>query len=106
MTQCVGSLVKNSDNTIEFFKAKDIVSGEYVNTATMTVTLYTLDDSLVAGPISGFYIANSDGHYVSIIQDSINWDLDVAYKVVIVIDGGANRKLTQIRTFSLVEFVG
>lgn len=97
-----GYLQKNSDNAVEFLEATDIVNSSYVNAATMQVSLYTQADVLVA-TVSGNYVIDSDGHYVAVIQDSIDWTLDTIYKLVLEIDGGANRKLTQARYFELAD---
>jgi hypothetical protein len=72
----------------------------------MKIWLYTQNGVPIAGavwPIDGQYIADSVGHYYAIIQDSIDWNADVVFKMVIEMDGGANRKLTRVQYVPIRE---
>jgi hypothetical protein len=101
-----GYLYRNSDNAVEFLGATDIASGEYVNHATMQVWLYTQSGVPVAGeswPLSGSYVLDSNGDYIAILQDTIDWSMDSIYKLVLEINGGSNLKKTIVEYRELID---
>jgi len=92
-----GYLYRDSDNAIEYRGAKDLAGGNHINNATMRVWLYTRAGVEVPGaswPIAGNYIPDSDGDYIAIIQDGIDWEADTIYELVVEIDGGNDLFLT------------
>lgn len=97
-----GVLKRDSDNLIEYRNAKDVLSGTTLNNASMVVTVETTEKLPVVGPINGEYILGTSGNYAAVIQDTIDWDLDIMYLVTIVLDGGANLKLTEVIHCSIV----
>lgn len=63
-----------NDNIVEVVGLRDAVSGAYVNTASVKLTVKYADGSLVAGeswPMTLVYVTGSDGVYRGILRDTL-----------------------------------
>lgn len=81
-----------SDNVVELSGLKDEVTGAFINTATVTVTLVDRDGVEVIGqawPTAMPYVAASDGVYRGTLSDSLDLTKFEAYTAQITADAGA-----------------
>ena len=78
-----------TDNVIHVRGLKDVVTGEYINDATITATLYTSGDAEVAGAddIAVAYIEGTLGDYAGQIPDTITLTDGDEYYALITISG-------------------
>ncbi len=92
MTQVI---FHQSDNLIELIDLTDVVNGNFVTTATVTVTLIDKDGTNVVGeawPLAMPYIALTNATYRVIFKDSLTLVPGDLYRAVINADDGANRQ--------------
>lgn len=83
-----------NDNIIEVDKLYDNVADDYVNNATVNVTVKDLDGAEVSGqswPTQLAYVADSDGKYQATISDSVAFTRDTEYVAELSADGGAGK---------------
>lgn len=67
-------LLIGNDQTITVSGLKDQVSGDFINDATVTVTVKTRDGANVAGetwPLALQYVTGSDGDYRGTLEDGL-----------------------------------
>lgn len=86
-----------TDNVVHVRGLKDMVTGVYINDATITATLYTDADVAVAGAdgISVAYVTGTDGDYAGQIPDTITITDGSEYYVEVTITG--NTFVTTVR---------
>jgi hypothetical protein len=92
VTQVIFNL---NDNLLELVGLKDVVSGSFANSATVTVTLVDKDDVEVAGetwPLTMSYVAASDGLYRAVLKDTLTFVVDDLYTAKIDANDGADRQ--------------
>jgi len=77
-------LYVGENNLVRWKGLKDRRTGEFVNDAELTMTVYTLGGSAVANgsAISLTYVAESDGDYDGIVPKNAAITVDTRYKVV------------------------
>lgn len=89
-----GVYVEN-DNVITLVGLKNKVSGDWINNATVTVTLYDENDAEVSGqswPASLAYVSASNGNYRATLEDVLNLLPNVEYTAIVTADGGPGLK--------------
>lgn len=82
-----------SDMVIELNGLYDNLTGSYINTATVTVTLYDDNDVEIPGevwPLTMSYVASSDGIYRATLLAAIDSEAQATGKAVINVSAGAN----------------
>jgi hypothetical protein len=95
----MNTLYRKNDNVIEWQWLSQATDGEYINTGTVTFTLYSgysLNsatgalttpagpvNALVAGPTAMAYVAGSNGKYQGKLPASVDLDLSLAYTLEI-----------------------
>lgn len=79
----------DTDNLIHVESLKNMVTGAYINDATITATLYDSDDVAVTGAssISVAYVASSLGEYAGVFADTISLTEGDEYDAEITIIG-------------------
>ena len=81
-----------NDNLIELVGLIDAVTGDYINNATVAVTLTNeATGAQVAGetwPLSMPYVATSNGDYRGVLQNSLTVAQNAVLKAVITVDAG------------------
>lgn len=60
-------------------------------TATVELTITTVDDEAVAGPLSGLYVTGSAGDFTVLLPDTITWPASGQALCTLVIDNGADQ---------------
>lgn len=81
-------------NVIELAGLKDAVEGEFVNDATVTVTVKDGDGEEVAGqtwPATMGFVTDSDGLYRGIIEDDVELTAGTTYYAHVEVDAGPDR---------------
>ncbi len=92
MTQVIFDL---NDNLIELIDLKDLVSGNFANSATVTVTLVDKDDVEVVGetwPLAMIFVPASDGLYRAILKDTLTLVVGSLYTAKIDVNDGLDRQ--------------
>jgi len=87
-------LIRNYQ-TIRVLGLQDEISGEYLNTATVTAVIKERSGASVAGgswPIALEYIADSDGNYFGNFDDAIELKNNRIYVIEIAADAGGGLK--------------
>lgn len=88
-------LLVANDQTIRVNGVQEEVTGDYLNSAVVSVTLKNMDGTEVAGetwPIILDYVPASNGDYLGNIEDGIQLKHMKRYYVDISIDAGLDRK--------------
>lgn len=88
-------LFKGNDHLLEVSDLKNGSTGEFVNDATIVVTLVDADSVEVVGqdwPTQMAYVAGSDGKYRCILDDSLELVHGGFYTAIITADAGSDLK--------------
>jgi len=91
------SLYIDSDNLVTLDALYDNAAAEYVNDATVTVTLTDRAGNEVSGetwPVTLSYVAGSDGKYRGTLSDSLSLSANRRYTAKVTADGGAGKART------------
>ena len=86
-------LYLNNDNTLEVAGLQNAVTGQYINDATVEVTLRDADGDEVAGqnwPLTLSYVTDSDGIYRGTLEDDLELTARADYTAEITVDAGAD----------------
>jgi len=81
-----------SDTTIEVVELRNGITGEYLDSATVTVTLKDEDGVEVAGaswPLTMSYVTGSDGKYRANLPDTLSLVRRARYTAHVSADAGA-----------------
>ncbi|KKL24558.1 hypothetical protein LCGC14_2414110 [marine sediment metagenome] len=92
MTQVIFRL---NDNLLELVDLKDVVTGNFANTAVVAVTLVDKDDVNVVGetwPLTMAFVAASNGLYRAVLKDTLTLIVDALYTAKIDVNDGANKQ--------------
>ena len=100
------TIFRKNDNTIEWTWLSEATDGDYLNSATVTFTLYSgyaLNSAtgvllvttstvnvIVAGPTTMSYVAGSNGKYQGKLPASVDLDLSKQYTLEINASGGGH----------------
>lgn len=85
-------LYDNNDMVLEVSGLMNEVSGDFLNSATVTVSLADSDGNPVAGnawPLALEYVAASDGIYRVTLADTLDLAPNARYVADLIADGGA-----------------
>lgn len=85
-------LLDNNDSILEVDGLKNELTGTFINSATVTVTLYDAANTPVGGdtwPKALAYVAASNGIYQTILSYALAITSGSRYSAVITADGGA-----------------
>lgn len=104
MAETTGCLLRLNDNIIAIGDTKRTpsgglvdIEGDFINTATVTVTLYEADGTTeVVGetwPLSMSYVAASDGVYRGTLQDGLTLLDGAIYKADVIADDGPGSRM-------------
>lgn len=77
----------SNDNVCELSGLQNTATGEYINGATVAVTILDGEDA-IEGPIAMSYVAESDGVYRGPIADSADLTRNQRYTARITADAG------------------
>lgn len=80
-----------ADNVLELQDFQNQVTSEYINDATVSVTLKDSASTNVTGeswPLTMVYVAASNGKYRATLTDSLSLIEDEVYTAVVSADGG------------------
>ncbi len=85
-------LLIGNDNLIEFYGLKNAVSDGYISSADVSATLNDENGDQVVGqnwPVTLNYVADSDGHYRAILEESMALSPGHFYQLIVdvVADG-------------------
>lgn len=86
-------LLVGNDQVIELLGARDAVTGDYLNSKTVTCTVKDSDGVNVSGetwPITLSYIAASNGDYRGTLEDGLALEDGNTYIVEVHIDAGSD----------------
>lgn len=89
-----------NDNFLEVSALKNSATDEFINDATVTVTLTDSAGSQVAGetwPLAVSYINASDGVYRATLRDTLTLTAGQLYRATVTADAGAGLLATWIR---------
>lgn len=89
------TLYVGNDMILEVEGLTDEATGDVVNSADVTATLYTLAGSEVAGqvwPVALPYVADTNGIYRATMADSLSLTPNQRYRARVVADGGPGRR--------------
>jgi hypothetical protein len=89
------TLYVGNDMILEVEGLTDEASGEFVNDADVTATLYTLTGAPVPGqvwPIAMPHLADSNGIYRATMADSLDLTPNQRYRARLIADGGPGRR--------------
>jgi len=84
-----------NDHTIELRNLKNEVTGDYLDAATVTVTLVDSNDAEVSGetwPLTMSYVTGSNGVYRATFSDTLSLTKLAKYTAKVTADGGAGLK--------------
>lgn len=84
-----------NDNTITLTGLQNAVSGNYLNSATVTVTVVDSDGNEVSGqtwPTTMSYVSGSDGNYRGTLQDAMVTTASELLTAQVTADGGAGQR--------------
>ena len=108
------TIYRKNDNTIEWTWLSDSTDGDYINDGTVTFTLYSgyslasstgvASGTLVHGPITKSYVADSNGKYQGKLPASLALNLALAYTIEINATAGGHTARRSIPV-SLVDRV-
>jgi hypothetical protein len=90
-------LFKDNDLILEISGLRNEVSGAFLDTATVTVSLADVDGNPVTGaawPLPLDYVAGSDGIYRVTLVDTLELTPDTRYLATLTADGGGNLRAT------------
>lgn len=90
----VQTLYYGSDMLLEVAGLRDDVTGDYLNTATVTVTLKTATGVNVTGetwPLAMTYVTSSNGVYRATLKDTLSLTANARYVATVSADGGAGK---------------
>lgn len=93
----IGSLKVGSDNVIQLDALVDQSDGNYLNAATVTVTLLKDDGTDVVGdtwPLTMNYVTSSNGRYTATLIDSLTLVPNRRYIARVTADAGAGKLRT------------
>ncbi len=80
-----------NDMVIELDALKDSIADTFVNSATVTFTLFNrADNSIVQGPTTMSYVSASDGKYRGTVEDSLSLDINKNYYIEVDADAGSD----------------
>lgn len=85
-------LYKDNDMVVELDGLKNAVTGEYINSATVTFTLKTAAGAIVTGqsfPAAMPYVTGSNGLYRAALSDAASITVGARYVVEINVDAGS-----------------
>lgn len=83
----------SNDHLLEVRGLKNIAADEYIDDATVTVTLVDEEGAEVSGqswPLTLSHVAGSDGIYRGTLTDSLSLTVDLEYTAQITASGGSN----------------
>ena len=89
------TLYVGNDMILEVEGLTDEASGEVVNDADVTATLFTLAGAQVAGqvwPVALSYLADTSGIYRATMADTLALEPNQRYRARVVADGGPGRR--------------
>lgn len=73
----------NNDTIVELDTLVDASDGTFVNDATVTADVDTLEGDSIASGISMAYVASSDGKYQGTIQDTLSLVVNQFYLITV-----------------------
>ena len=88
-------LYRGNDLLLELTGLKNAATGDFINNAAVTCTLYDSSDAEVAGqiwPSTMSYVTASNGDYRCTLDDSLELTPGAFYVVVIEVDAGSDLK--------------
>jgi hypothetical protein len=100
------TIIDASDNLLKVSGLKNEATGAYLNSATLTATLYDTGGTEIVGetwPISLSYVADSDGIYQGNLKDTLTLAPGDVVKIVIVADDGADLKRQFVEWANVAE---
>lgn len=83
---------RNNDNLIEVRELQQETTGNYLNSATVEVTLYDDEDNEISGeswPLTLSYVSGSDGKYRATLSKDLQLGSVEEGKAVVTADSGA-----------------
>lgn len=87
----MAAINRSSNNIIELDALRNGITGDYINDATVTVTIVDPDDNELTGqswPTTMDYVNGSNGKYRALLDFDIDWPADYAFSLISV-NGGA-----------------
>ena len=84
-----------NDNLLELNGLFNRGDSQYLNAATVTVTLKDANDQNVSGqvwPTTMQYVTASNGNYQAVLEDGLSLTENALYTAVVDADGGADKK--------------
>lgn len=91
----VQTLYLGNDMLLEVANLRDQATGDYLNAATVTVTLKDSSGVAVAGeswPLAMSYITASNGTYRAILRDTLTFAAGARYVATVIADAGEGRR--------------
>ena len=91
----VQTIFVGNDMLLEVSGLKDDVTGDYLNAATVTVTLKDSAGSNVSGqawPLTLSYVTASNGVYRATLIDSLSVTANARYVATVIADGGEGKR--------------
>jgi hypothetical protein len=87
-------LLIGNDQSIQVSGLQDQNTGDYLDSATVTVTIKNPDGTAVSGgtwPLTLDYVTSSNGNYLGIIEDGVALIERRAYTIEVTADDGSGR---------------
>lgn len=91
----VQTLYLGNDMLLEVANLRDQATGDYLNAATVTVSLEDSEGNAVVGeswPLALSYITASNGVYRAILRDTLTLAVDARYVAEVIADSGEGRR--------------
>lgn len=98
-----------SDNVVTVNSVRNTVSGDYINNATVTLSLADAAGSAVSGqswPLTLDYVASSNGKYQGVIDSAASLLVGKRYKATITINAGGGLVVTRYVDFIAARATG
>lgn len=91
----VQTLYVGNDMLLEVSGLRDDVTGDYLNAATVTVTLKDSAGVNVTGetwPLALAYVTSSNGVYRATLKDTLSLTANARYVATVIADGGEGKR--------------
>lgn len=91
-------VLTGSDNILSVDGVFDIINNNFLNFATVSVTIFDSDNAEVVGivwPVVLDYIPNSEGDYIGVLSDDAVFAIGQVYRANVIIDAGVGLRLVE-----------
>lgn len=102
----IRAVLRSSDNVVQVTGVKDVLTGEFINSASVWASVFDASMENVDGvswPITLEYVEGSDGDYVGSIPDSADLKVGNFYTIRVSVDDGPGRKIVEDYELEIVK---